>query len=86
MKLKEWIIINITADQYGTFEYAKSPDLLHVIGTSREDAEKFIKEQFEDEGSKEHHKKVDPKIEMFNPHHYGKCELNDLMDFIYGKK
>jgi len=79
MKLEDWWLDrpleNLKDDFVG----------LHVIGTSREEAEKFIKEQFEGDGSKKENYK-NPDEYWTGAFHYGKCELKDLMDLIYGKK
>lgn len=90
MELEEWLDDN--SEQYKNSDclviQGVDVDGLHVIGTSREEAEKFIKGQLNSSGEeKKKYKKPSGKWhDSPQAHHYGKCELIDLLDLIYGKK
>lgn len=57
---------------------------------TREEAVRFMKDQLEDVKSKDKHITYQHKFsgcnEHIEAHHYGKCDLYDLMDFIYGER
>lgn len=81
MKLNKWLDKNCDASKWIESDMA----ILHVLGTSREEAEKFINDQFKDNTCfKEKYRK--PEAPGPGAHHYGKCELKDLLDLIYGKE
>lgn len=56
----------------------------HTALISRDDAVALITRQFDDGDIKERFKKSDKSKYM--PHHYGKCELTELITAIYGEK